>query len=391
MYDIIIAGGGCAGLSLAYHLHQYSEFEGKILILDQDTKTNNDRTWCFWTEQPTLFDELVTHQWTRLAFVEEDFEQIFEIAPLVYKRIEAKDFYAFIKNALQKDDRFHFVQNRILSITPNDNNVLVKTQSVDYQAKIVFDSLVDYDWLKRVSQPYKLILQHFLGWRIKTQTPVFQTDIITQFDLRLSQENQVRFVYILPFSPYEALVEFTVFSQGLLKEEDYIEVLKNYLKNNLEITDYQIIESEKGVIPMTDYPFRLKSDNRVFHLGIKAGMCKSSTGYTFLNIQRDSAKLAQAIVQNQISSVSRSLASRYRLYDAMLLDIMFRRAGSIKKIFSILYQKNGAKNVLRFLDERMHFVEELRIMASVPPLPFVLALKNIFLRKCVFFIKSLKR
>jgi lycopene beta-cyclase len=47
-YDFIIAGGGLAGLSLAYYMNQTVLREKSILIIDQDTKTKNDRTWCFW-------------------------------------------------------------------------------------------------------------------------------------------------------------------------------------------------------------------------------------------------------------------------------------------------------------------------------------------------------
>lgn len=50
-YDYIIAGGGLAGLSLAYYMNQTVLREKSILIIDQDTKTKNDRTWCFWEKR----------------------------------------------------------------------------------------------------------------------------------------------------------------------------------------------------------------------------------------------------------------------------------------------------------------------------------------------------
>jgi lycopene beta-cyclase len=55
-YDIIIAGGGAAGLSLACHLVQSPLRDRRVLIVEQDAKDQNDRTWCFWTDGPTLFD-----------------------------------------------------------------------------------------------------------------------------------------------------------------------------------------------------------------------------------------------------------------------------------------------------------------------------------------------
>ncbi|HAO50811.1 MAG TPA: lycopene cyclase, partial [Runella sp.] len=51
-YDFIIAGGGLAGLSLAYYMNQTVLRDKSILIIDQDTKSQNDRTWCFWEKDP---------------------------------------------------------------------------------------------------------------------------------------------------------------------------------------------------------------------------------------------------------------------------------------------------------------------------------------------------
>jgi lycopene beta-cyclase len=68
-YDFIIAGGGAAGLSLAYHLMRSPLRDRSILIVDKDAKDHNDRTFCFWTDRPSLFDDLVYRSWSQLRFV----------------------------------------------------------------------------------------------------------------------------------------------------------------------------------------------------------------------------------------------------------------------------------------------------------------------------------
>jgi len=48
-YDYIIAGAGCAGLSLLHYIHQDSSLhQKKILIIDQNLKKSYDRTRWFW-------------------------------------------------------------------------------------------------------------------------------------------------------------------------------------------------------------------------------------------------------------------------------------------------------------------------------------------------------
>ena len=49
-YQYIIAGGGMAGLSLAFYLNQSTLKNQSILIIDREIKSANDHTWCFWEQ-----------------------------------------------------------------------------------------------------------------------------------------------------------------------------------------------------------------------------------------------------------------------------------------------------------------------------------------------------
>ncbi|HPE33329.1 MAG TPA: NAD(P)-binding protein [Bacteroidales bacterium] len=46
-YDLIIAGGGAAGLSLAFYLSRSVLNKLQVLIIDKDRKDKNYRTWGF--------------------------------------------------------------------------------------------------------------------------------------------------------------------------------------------------------------------------------------------------------------------------------------------------------------------------------------------------------
>ena len=35
----------------------------KILLMDKEPKTKNDRTWCFWEKEAGFFEEIVYKKW----------------------------------------------------------------------------------------------------------------------------------------------------------------------------------------------------------------------------------------------------------------------------------------------------------------------------------------
>ncbi|MCG8480986.1 MAG: lycopene cyclase family protein, partial [Spirochaetales bacterium] len=57
-FDYILAGGGAAGLSLAYHMMHGGLADKRLLIVDLANKNSNDRTWCYWSDTTELFDPI---------------------------------------------------------------------------------------------------------------------------------------------------------------------------------------------------------------------------------------------------------------------------------------------------------------------------------------------
>ena len=65
-----------------------------------------------------------------------------------------------------------------------------------------------------------------------------------------------------PTSSTEALLEYTLFSKDLLSKEAYETEIENYIKK-LGITEYEIVEKERGNIPMTCFPFWKKNSKNI--------------------------------------------------------------------------------------------------------------------------------
>ena len=57
----------------------------------------------------------------------------------------------------------------------------------------------------------------------------------------------------------------------------------------------------------------------------------------------------------------------------MLLQVLYDGKISGKEIFTDLFKKNSIHKVLKFLDNESSLVEEIKIISSLPMLPFVKA------------------
>ena len=371
-YDYIIAGGGLAGLSLAFYINQSPTLrDKKILIIDKSKKNENDRTWCFWSNEQTAFEEIVNNSWQDIHFFGENYHQRIDLFPFKYKMIRGIDFYNFTKNALRQNENIDWVFGNIDAVNDLANGGSVTVENVDYQGDWIFNSTFDVkDFLKK-SDKYFYQLQHFKGWIIETENDTFEPDQINLMDFRTKQQDNARFFYLLPFNKRKALVEYTIFSDTILEQDDYDFYLKQYINDNLGIKNYRITETEYGVIPMTNQPFERTKGKHILNIGTIGGDVKSSTGYTFYNVQKMAQKVVQNLEKEGYPFYKVSLFNqRFKIYDTLILNILQKEGGLIKPIFTQLFKKNHIHTVFNFLNENTTLPQELKLFFSLPHLPF---------------------
>ncbi len=372
-YDYIFAGGGAAGLSLAYRMAKHPAFQHKkILLIDKVTKNKNDRTWCFWTAKPSIFDEVISKTWNKCWFHSPQFTQCLELAPYQYKMIRGKDFYTFVHKALSQSPNIIQKQGEISEIKAGENGAHVVVDGKMITAQYIFNSIPNEQLFQK--KGYHYLKQHFKGWFVKTEKPIFDPQAATFMDFRIEQKGEARFFYLLPTSAHESLVEFTIFGKEVLSPQEYLVEIQNYFKNYLPTTDFEIVEEEFGVIPMSDVPLKTAEKQFIINIGTRGGQTKASSGFTFYNIQQQSDQLIAALVAQKPLHKLHFHPERFRQYDAMLLNLMQYNRYETRAIFGMLFQKHPVERVLKFLNNETHFGEELRIMASMPTLPFMQAL-----------------
>ena len=188
-------------------------------------------------------------------------------------------------------------------------------------------------------------------------------------DFTVPQFQETRFMYVLPYTQTEALIEYTLFSKELLDKSEYEDAIRDYLQDK-NITDYQLIEVEQGSIPMCSYPFWENNSKNVHFIGSAGGWTKASTGFTFKNINRKTTALVNHIAAKKpLSSFAKK--NRFWWYDLLFLDILAKYNHRGASLFSGMFRNNSPKRIFQFLDEQSHFLQELMIMRSFPKLLFV--------------------
>jgi len=191
-------------------------------------------------------------------------------------------------------------------------------------------------------------------------------------DYRLKDNNQTTFMYVLPFSKTEALVEFTYFTEDVVDEKVYDVYIEKYIKEYLNISDYKIIDTEIGKIPMTNFPFESYNTKGITKIGTGGGWVKGSTGYSFKHTEK---KVNQIILNlKQQKAPSNNLFKRkYRFYDKVFLKVLKEENDKGEWIFQQFYSKNSTETMFRFLDEESTFIEEVKIMWSLFSWSFIKA------------------
>jgi lycopene beta-cyclase len=372
-YDYIIIGAGAAGLMLADAMIKDPFFKEKsILLLDKDSKKNNDRTWCFWEKGEGQFDSLVHKKWNHIYFAGQQFSNRFNINPYTYKMLRGIDFYESILQRIQMHPNVTFKQTEVTAVVDNGENVKITTSEESFIGARVFNSIFDYKMATHQKE-YPVLQQHFLGWFVKTKEPVFDTDQATYMDFSIEQKGNTRFMYVLPVSESEALIEYTLFSEDLLPKDEYEMAIKKYLEKDLDCSNYEITEKEMGSIPMTCYDFKEHHTQNMRYIGTAGGWAKPSTGYTFASTARKIPVLIDFIkTRKPLNNLS--FKNRFWYYDLLFLDVLYKDNANGFQIFETLFKNRNPKFIFKFLDEQTTILEDLKYIWGCPKKPFIKAL-----------------
>ena len=354
----VIVGAGAAGLSLCHALLERGVTD-EIVVLDRKPTFTDDRTWCFWDTVPHPFSHLASSCWNRWEVVGTDGRRAAqESAHGGYACLRSIDFYEYVAEIMRRRP-----------------NVTLKlgcpVESALPDADFVFDSR------PRPVLPGGLSFsQRFLGQFVRASAPVFDPSRCTLMDFQVSQASGLHFIYVLPFSPTQALVENTYiqpFDAQAVGREQHRSEIAAYLSRQHGLVSYQTDREEAGAIPMTTQRFP-KRDGRVFFIGTAGGCAKPSSGYTFTRIQAQCRQIAGAAASGTLDRFREAPASgRFRFFDTVFLQALHDDPAAFPGHFLRLFSRVPPDTLTAFLSETSLWPSDFHILRALPLLPFLRA------------------
>lgn len=373
-YDFLFIGLGASNSLILLALLRQKILEGKrVAIVETEKKNKNDKTYCFWAgpDEPIVKDlaSIISHQYHTIV-VNQTLPQSIKYNQYYY--IRSIDLYDFTLRS-SVNAGIPVFRDQVEDVLCENGLCTVFSAKNRYVAEHVFDSRPPSPKLLGADDIY--LHQSFHGFHIRCRGDVFQEHTFEMMNFNVEQSDFTQFIYILPFSPHEALVELTRFGSQKIDTDYAVATLEAFIKR--DFGDYEIISKESGCIPMTTFINHHNTASGILNTGAAANLIKPSTGYGFKKMYAFSEKVSGRITKNnydQFNQIALDSKTRFRFYDHLLLLILLHWPKHGKKIFAQLFKSQDILTIFSFLDEKTSLRQEVRIFASLPTAIFVRSL-----------------
>jgi lycopene beta-cyclase len=364
--DGIILGGGCAGLALAMALADRGD-RRRVIIVEPRTDYSDDRSWCFWAPPRHPWSHRVTRQWPRWLFsggVEPPVHH--ESHQWPYQYLRAVDYYA---EAQAWIGAVHALELR-LGCRAGDpeadsDTVWVETTIGTLTARWLVDT--------RPPAPTAdaLLYQCFVGHEVRPpEHSAPDIDCVELMsDMRTDDAGFV-FSYILPIAYDRVLVESTRFvptpapHERLAADTEALLAARGW-------SDAPRERHEAAVLPMGGSPVPPTGSLRIVRAGIAGGGLRAASGYGFLRIQAWARRCADALERTGLPVGHPAEPPVRRAMDGLFLRVMRAHPERAEELFQSLARGLGADAFARFMSDRARPLDPLRVVASLPPAPFL--------------------
>lgn len=367
--DLLILGGGCAGLSLAWRLSELGAACPRVLILEKRQAYRNDRTWCFWDNEDARLDGLIEHRWRWLRLTWQAKKVLFDGGQSTYQMLAASSFYDRALQAIGTCPAIKLSLGQAATAEPARGPAGWTLASG--LGQITARMVVDTRPQGVPAAGGATLWQSFYGHEVCCDAAVFDPQAAELMDFTAAAQGQIPFAYVLPLSERRALIEATVFGPVPLGPHALSAQLDAAVKRCTAGNACSIVRSESGILPMglARKPSSLGPGHVA--VGVMAGGARASSGFAFQRIQQWAGQCCAALAAGKPPTAHRDDPPLVRMMDRLFLQVLRAAPQAAPDLFLSLFERADSACLIRFLSGKGTFKDCLDVMKALPAKHFV--------------------
>lgn len=360
--DVAIIGAGVAGLTLASKI---AGSHAGLTVLVIGPEDNRNQRLSFWIDSSSAaaYEAFLTHQWQTWSFNHSRTGHSSHHARHQrYVSLDARLYKKHLRKVLVECG-CHLQATAVTRIQINHANTVVYTSDEAITAATVIDT-------RAPLIPETTLKQQFWGCVVDLpRTHGLTAPILMDFDVTPIAKDGVTFVYVLPLTSSQLLVEATTFSTRLQAESDYHHCVRAWLRQHFDYTlTIEPDKSESGLLPMGSV---IPLEPGIPRCGLAGGAARSSTGYAFQGIERQAAFMASQLSAGKQPETRSPFSRKTDWMDRVFLQVAKERPDQLQILFMAMAQRLSGDEFAHFLSDTGGWMPGLRAVMVAPKLAFM--------------------
>jgi len=372
--DLIVLGGGCAGLSLAERLAESPSGAPRTIVMEARKAYVADRTWCFWRTAPHRHDALVEKSWSHLQLKSAGHSIRVDCSKAPYQMLNSGVFYERAEQLIRGSASIDLQLDTKITAEPqrHADHWLVSTSRGTFSARQIIDTRP----ARAPREGDATMWQSFLGHEVVCDEPQFDDTTATLMDFVGCLDDGVLFHYFLPISRTRALIETTVFGPRPLSAESLARYQDAAVDKFCGGRRRAILRSEGGVLPMGLKAAAPSLGEGYARAGVTSGAARASTGYAFQRIQHWAHDSARVLVNGGMVTGHAADPIIRRGMDQLFLRVVRNDPEHAAELFLSMFGMNDPIRIIRFLTDASTIRDYAAVIAALPTGLFVRELWN---------------
>ena len=365
--NIVILGGGLAGLALAAELSAPEYSHLSIIVIEPRDEYLRDKTWSYWRQSPHDFSDCESATWFAWRVQDATSSVIVDSSKAenyVYASIASDAFYRAALAKINACSHIEMLQGeRVQSIRTESGRAIVTLKSA---SNIVVNQFI-FDSRPPEKTSKQQLYQHFLGLEMVADKAVFDTSCVDVMDFQAS-DHGLHFMHVLPYSITCALIKSTWVCDHAdhADRTGYTQELNDYLIKRWPNAKFDLAYTEAASVPLAAQKAHKQwlGQTQLVPIGSHARTVLATTSYDFLEALQDAKRLANLIRSKEpLTSFKRNKIDTWM--DGLFLSFLQKNAALGSHAFVRLFSSCAPASLIRFLTGQANWRDRLAVIRAI--------------------------